>query len=495
MPIFFGLFALSLIIGLVTLIPHLGWTEIIEGQVGKQNFVAHMTEAFQKGDLLHGFPIRYFAEPWHPGPVAWAEEVPFYHVLSAGLARLFNVNSVTSGRILSFAFGIFFLYAIYDLAKSLFSENKIAPYLAVLVLFWMPGFQIYSTSVIPDLAMAALVTFAYGRSLRKQVGLSYGVLLLACLMKYFAVFAVLALFIYDCTRFPKWKERIRSFLYAGIAVLPTLAYLAYFIIAKIPNPVTEYRTANGYGHLAGNFLFRAQFYLRFVTWVFIKDPNLIFALLGVGGFVLAVKNKVALSEKWRLPVIHFCTAVLFALIFASSFFVHDYYALTFMLPIALFATYALSQIRIKPLVGAVITGSMVLTFLMVRDATFRLTNYVDAAKVVRDALSFVPDRSETDLVGFVSDFSLPPIPILSKKSGWAFSANRLEDQRAFLTGKLSDPKLKAFVFYCREPDADHYFVEWRNADSRLAQMKILKDQTFESEGRKGAKTRLVVLAP
>lgn len=486
---------LSILVGLATLVPHLLWKEVIEGQVGKQSFVGHMTEAFVRGDLVHGFPIRYFAEPWHSGPVPWAEEVPLYHLISAFIARTFSVSSVTSGRMLSFSFGFLFLVSIYELVSALIPEKKQAPLLSVAILFWMPAFQIYSTSVIPDLAMVAVVAFAYLKALQKKVPVAYAFLLFACLLKYFAVFAVLALFIFDLTRFKSLKERAKSFFWAAAAVLPTLAYLAYFLIQHVPNPISEYRVANGYGHLAGPFLLQLKFYARFFLWTFVKDPNLIFSSLAIIGFYFLVKEKLAVSEKWRLFSIHFLTYSLFALVFASSFFVHDYYALSFLIPMVVFSTYALSKVPSKLIVGGVIAGAMVLTYLMVKDATFRLTNYSVAAESVREVLGFVPDQSETDLVLFVSDFSQPPIPIISKKSGWSFTADRLVEQKRFLLEKLSDPRLKAIVFYCRMPGADSLFQEWRSSDPRITQMKILKDQHFPTEGGKGSETRLVVLAP
>jgi hypothetical protein len=189
---------------------------------------------------------------------------------------------------------------------------------------------------------------------------------------------------------------------------------------------------------------------------------------------------------------------LFALIFASSFYVHDYYALPFILPVLFYACYSLSWALNRSTTwraGAmsVISLALVLGALLSQDATFRLTNYLAAGDEVRRALPDVADRDPQQMVNFASDFSLPVIPILSRKAGWAFNATELDNQRKYLVEHLDSPAVRAFVFYVREPGGDEWLEKWRAADPRLSAMHVVTDKSYPSEGRKGSATRIVVM--
>ncbi|MBS1958616.1 MAG: hypothetical protein JST80_04010 [Bdellovibrionales bacterium] len=505
--------------GLAIPFTHLFWPQIIEGQVGKQNFVAHMIESWMRGDIDRGFPIRYFAEPWHNGPGPWAEEVPLFHWIAAGLGSLTGMTAVHAGRVTSFIFAIVLLFAVRAIAKTLFlvppptREAPIAPpakksmvaiWLAPALLVWLPGFQIYSASVIPDLAMLALIAVAYAvrlhaKSPDRPQFTSYAALMMACLLKYFAVFALLALFFYDMWMSEKsrtkWSYRAATAFFSVLAGAPTLAYLYYFITNHIPNPITEYMGSNGYGHLAGPFLGETKFYLRFVTWVFVKNPTIVLSLAALIGFAASRTGRqqdMTRSTAWMLIDLHFICYVLFALIFASSFYVHDYYALPFILPILFYGCGWLSKIK-PAYAGLIVALTMGFGYTLSTDATFRLTNYVKASERVREALASIPDRTPSSMVIFSSDFSLPVLPILSKKAGWAFNAEHLDEQKADLIKRLADPATKAFVFYARIPGANELFEQWKQADPKLEQMKIVIDETYPSEGHKGSATRLVVM--
>jgi hypothetical protein len=534
MPILLTLLIAAILVGgLAFPLSRVLWPEVIEGQVGKQSFVGHMIESWMRGDTDRGFPVRYFVEPWHPGPVPWAEEVPLFHWISASLGQLTGLNAVQSGRVASFGFALILLFSVRGIARRLFPATPptlaepvspasrasvIAIALAPTLLVWMPAFQIYSSSVIPDLAMLAMIAFGYWLRLQspqptRPSGSAYLALMIACLLKYFAVFALGALFVYDwlADRDPRtrWRTLGLAFSYSALAGAPTLAYLYYFISRGIPNPITEYRTANGYGHLAGPFLFQAKFYLRFVTWTLIKNPTLVVSAAALGGWALVRRTRAGRgpadasdlhAPAWRLLHLHTAAYLLFALVFASAFYVHDYYAIPFLLPVLFYAvaalSWALNRAGLARVSGAaVVAGAITLGYLLSQDATFRLTNYLAAGEQVRATLSAVPDRDGQAMVAFVSDFSLPVIPILSRKAGWAFNADQLEVQRADFLRHLG--QARAVVFYVREPGGSALIDQWRATDPRLAGASTAADTTvdrsFPSEGRKGSATRLLIL--
>lgn len=452
--------------GTIPILFRQGWSQILEGQIGKQSFVAHMIESYMTGALERGFPLRFFFEPWHQGVIPWAEEVPLYHIFASTLGAITGLGAVQAGRVVSLlCVGVtaFFIRRI-ALNSLLIGEHFANLFAACFIL--LPGVQIYGSSVIPDLAMVAALVAALSSKLENRRTRSYLFLGLACAFKYYAVFSVIAFWIHDALAIQKskgrLKEYVRSLVAPTLAVAPTLTYLVYFIFAKIPNPVTEYG-ANGYGHLAGPFIFKLKFYVRFLTWVFVKNPGLPFGLLSIGGAYLAfrLKNQTASFLGIRnLMGIWFLCLVLFALVFASSFFVHDYYALPFLIPIAFFGFYALSRIRYRVIQALLLVTLVVLGIVQPNGALRRHLHYLPAAEAVRKEFENIPDKSHEALLVFITDYSQPPIPVLSRKSGWSFVLDRYADQAAFLKQRLGDRRAKGVVAYFGS-NSGPAFEDWR----------------------------------
>ncbi len=439
--------------GIVPLALRQAWNNILEGQIGKQNFVAHMIESYLTGAIESGFPLRFFFEPWHPGVIPWAEEFPLYHLFAVGIDRITGLGAVQSGRILNLISVLAMIHFTRRICvRALAIPRKTALFVSGLFIL-LPGIQIYGSSVIPDTPMLAALIAALCYRIEGRKNTAYLWLGLACAFKYFAVFSVLAFWIFDNIETFRSKgsktDYLRSFIAAAISVSPTVLYLGYFIHARIPNPVTEYM-ANGYGHLAGPFLFRLKFYIRFFTWVFIKNPGLPFGVLSVFGCILAFRDKATSNEFERLKSfmgIWFLCLVLFAMVFASSFFVHDYYALPFLIPVAFFGFYGISRIPSPPVRVMVVLVMVILGIVQSSRALRRQMHYLPAAKIVRREFSSIPDRDKDRLLIFITNFSQPPIPVLSRKSGWSFVIDHYADQSRYLKERLSDPRVEGIVLH------------------------------------------------
>ena len=470
--------SLVLVSAILVMIPRLFWSTVIEGQIGKQGFVAHMIQSFYSGNIEQGFPLRFFIEPWHPGVIPWAEEVPLYHLLTSAVAHLFHVEPIHAARGVSFVFFLVLLWSVFEMAKIIFPPQSKAPLLSVAMLAWFPGAQIYGTSVIPDMAMLGSIALAILWRMKSKRELSYLALLIASLFKYFAFFAILGFFVFDFIELKGWKKKFQSLLLAALAALPTLAYLVYFIVEKIPNPVTEYRV-NGYGHLAGPFLFQIKFYLRYLLWVFVKNPTLIVSLMSFYGVFLLWKRRRVIPQAsvWVFLLVYFGAYTLFALVFASSFFVHDYYALPFMIPVLLASVYGVISIKSKWMQGVFFTAALASGVMQSRGAIIRQEHYQEAATQVSEVLISIPDNSRDELCIFITDFSQPPIPVISKKSGWSFVADRYQDQSKFYDLRLNDPRTKAVVFYLQETPAE-VRASW---EAHLGQWTKVKDSLIQGK--------------
>ncbi len=483
---------------------------VTEGQLEKQSYVVHLSESIARGDFVRGFPIRFFVELWHPGPLPWAEEFPLYHGLVAGLAGVFGGNTVWAGRSLSFGFGVLLLAGIHRLARTVFSGDRASAWMATALMAAFPGFQIYSASVMPDLAMTAMIAWALAFRLEGKSGSAYASLGVACLFKYFAGFALLAIALHDFLKAPSVRTRIQVGVRAAVAALPISAFLVYFIWAGIPNPITEYRVGNGYGHLAGPFLLLPKFYLRAILWIFVKGPGLPGGLLFLAGLGAGFAHRLRGLKQGRqdhYPEQGFSLLggfmgfqVLFALMFASSFFVHDYYAIPFLIPAAIFGAWVFRVSQARKFEAGILAWSVLILVVGVAQATQSTApqlNYASAAEEVRRVLSDLPDRHPRAQVLYGSDFAVAPLPVLAGKSGWTFNIARIRElspaHLEFLKQHLREPGLRALVLYAREEASARLFQEVQNLDSMWVQAQVLSEKHFPAEGPRGSATVLRVM--
>lgn len=494
-----------------SVIPRLFRPVVTEGQLEKQSYVVHLCESILRGDFSRGFPVRFFVELWHSGPIPWAEEFPLYHLLTAGAALFLGGNVVWAGRSISFLFGCLLLLGIHRLGRAVFSGDRKLAWIATTLMAAFPGFQIYSASVMPDLAMTAMIAFAFAFRIEGKPRQAYALLAVACLFKYFAVFALLALVAHDFFKAPSLRARLQVGVWGFLAALPISVFLVYFMAAGIPNPITEYRAGNGYGHLAGPFLLQIRFYSRALLWIFVKGPGLPGGLLflgGLGGMLARFlcdfrrdrDQRQRTPKEFSLLAWFIACQALFALMFASSFFVHDYYALPFLIPAAIFGAWVFrwvegSRIRAGLLIwlGAVLCVGVVQSM----QSTMAQSNYARAAEGVRLALSDLPDRDLRAQVLYGSDFAVAPIPVLAGKSGWTFNIARIHELNSehlqLLRDRLREPGLRALVLYAREGVSAKLFQDLQNLDSSWTQARVVSEKHFPAEGPRGSATVLKVL--
>lgn len=363
-------FKIAVLVSVILAVPRVFKTELFDGQVIKQSMVYDLTQSYRNGEMLGMFPLRHVPEIWQSGVIPWTEEFPLYSVSVAGMSQLLSLDLVQTGRLLSFLFWIALVVGFGFLAQGSNRSSTIQTgqlsldefWLAIAVASSIPVFQIYGTAFMPDLPMAACLVwafvFALKDSFRSVNFIIAGIFAaLACMFKFYAIFAVAAMVIYFFWE-RKWKWK--AWAWGALAVFPSLTYLAIYLKLGIPNPITEYAAHFEGGHFGARFLFNPHFYLRLITWNVVKNPGLIFGLLGLAGFIWALKTE-SIRATNRFWLLQFLFQLLFMITFSTSFFVHDYYGLMFSILIAYFSIQVLkvflrSQVQWKVAVSLVVFG-------------------------------------------------------------------------------------------------------------------------------------------
>lgn len=316
-----------LLVSFLYLVPSLVYPRIHFGQLGKQTFAAQMIESTAKGELTYGvFPTRHFVEVYHDGLVPWAEEVPLYSFLSAGLVRAFSISPIFAGKLLSFLSFLFILFGFARIAKIL----KFSPLAFVLTAGIYPVFRLYSVQVMPDLCMTAALVWMIAAILEEKVLIAALLLLIASLFKYYAVFTGFGVGLYFL-----YRRNAKGALYFSLAILPCIAYVLWFLELKIPNPIVDSRVADGHGHFSSlaNVLSLAN-WSRVGLWWFVKNASLPGTGLAALGFWVMLKEKLSIRPFFACLCVGL---LLFPFVFISSFYVHDYYGLQGSIGIALLA--------------------------------------------------------------------------------------------------------------------------------------------------------------
>jgi hypothetical protein len=435
--------------------------DVIEGQVGKQTFALEMIRSFSENHVVKGwFPERHFVELHHEGVVPWAEEFPIYS-FTAGMISKFTGDIDRSARILSLLGWCLFLFAcrrwlfIPDTPQnqlSLFSKN-----------IWMvlvgsaSILQVYGRSVMPDgwmlaLGVLSIVLWEEGRLVGSRVSI-----LFAALAKYYAAFTAVALAWTELRR----RRYVSAFLY-GCMCIPAVAYIAYFLYLKIPNPISEYRDVNGHGHMtASYYLLNFHFYLRLITWVFVKLTSPLGGFLALLGVVCARAQMIRLP-RWLMPL--FFAQIGFAILFAPSFFVHDYYALGFlpvlmagwMLLLRFFEMKMREGKARKLLMLGLAAVFLVWNTISATSITTRADSFLEAEARIRQCL---PKWNADDYSIFLVDRSAPVLPHRLRMKAWILGLPQLELEsgRKLLKLRVEDSRTRAIVIWIREP----FFPPWR----------------------------------
>ena len=323
-----------LFISIGFLISPLVYPKIHYGQLGKQTFAAQMIESTARGELTYGvFPTRHFVESYQEKLIPWAEEVPLYSFMSAGLVRAFGFSPIIAGKVLSFIAFALIILGFAQIAKTMQKSVWIFVILASIY----PAFRLYSVEVMPDLCMTAALVWMIEATLAERFGRAALFLLVASVFKYYAVFTGFGVGLYFL-----YRRNFRAGVYLGLAVIPCIAYVGWFIHLGIPNPITEYRAADGHGHLSSlTNIFVLRNWVRVGLWWFVKNASIPGTLLSMVGACV-----IARQDQKHIPffISLWIGLILFPALFISSFYVHDYYGLQGSLGLALFAAVGLTAV-------------------------------------------------------------------------------------------------------------------------------------------------------
>ena len=460
---------IALVISFAYLVSPFFYPKTHFGQLGKQTFAAQMIESTAKGELSHGvFPTRHFLEVYENGLVPWAEEVPLYSFMSAGLVDTIGLTPVQAGKTLSL---IAFFLLIFGFARIASTLGK-PVFVFVLVAAVFPVFRLYSVQVMPDLCMTAAIVWMIESALRGKVGRAAFFLLIASLFKYYAVFSGFGLGLYYLYR-RNWKGAA----YLGLAVIPCIAYVLWFLKLGIPNPIVDSRIADGHGHMSSfDKILSYQNWARVVLWWFVKNASIPGTLLAIAGAWSLFQKKSSERPFFGFLWIGF---ILFPLVFISSFYVHDYYGLQGSIGVALFAALGLSLLFEKKEWLAWPAFFVFLGFSVVTVA-FELKLMPDY-QTIETALEelHIP---KNEFVLSVSGISKPVITYNIGQDAYIVGVD--EWTRPNVQAKIADPKFR-YAFLHTFGGGEGYFLPIEADLTRLGFHKMnlnlnLKDTIFEA---------------
>lgn|GEM_PF-6174564 len=436
------------LISIFPLIPLLLIPIVNYGQLGKQTFAAEMIRSLLNGEIVHGFfPIRHFLESHHSGLVPWAEEFPLYDWIVGAFAVVFHATPVFAAKAVSFLGWLALIFGFFKIGRY-FSKDAATPWIFASVAAIFPAFRLYSIEVMPDLCMTACCVFAVERALRERPKTSAVWIGLASLFKYYAVFTGFGIglfYLYRAFREKKYRPLVNG-LWLGLAILPCILYIVYFIHLQIPNPITEYRASDGHGHLSSlHGLLEPKKWGRVFLWVFVKNSTLFGTFLAAIGLYRNRKTLppilIALIAGW----------LCFPLFFIESFYVHDYYGLQASIGVAIFAALGLDSLRKNPRILAAALGIFLIWSIVhvrgmsrpIRDFDWIQARYPE----------IVQRLGSTPQWGFVfSGVSKPVIPYLLNLNAWM--ADFTEVSKPETLARLRDPRIDVvFVHQFRSLDA------------------------------------------
>lgn len=419
-------FFLLLLASLAFLLPLFLYPEIHFGQLGKQTFAAQMIESTARGELRHGvFPIRHFLENYHEDLIPWAEEVPLYSFIAAGLVKFFGIPVILAGKILSM---LAFFFIIWGFAR-IGDAVRRPKWIFAMVAASYPVFRLYSVQVMPDPWMTACLVWAIDSCLRKKVLRTALFIFLASIFKYYAVFLGAGIGLYWLT-----QKKYRDALLLGLAVVPCFLYVAWFIHLGIPNPIIDSRVIDGHGHLSSfENVLSLKNWMRVILWWFVKNSSIPGSLLAIYGSFFVFSKK----SEWRLLALCLLGgSILFPLFFISSFYVHDYYGLQGSIGIALLAAFGVCELfkRHRKMASLMLMLLLGFSLVTVTGMAKIMTDYDTVETAVR-AQNLSPD--------WVLSISGISKPVLSYHLGLnAYIVGVDEWGREPVKARIRDPRLK-----------------------------------------------------
>ncbi|MBF0362188.1 MAG: glycosyltransferase family 39 protein [Oligoflexia bacterium] len=519
-------FYIIILFSLLMLTPRLFDKDIFFGQVGKQVFTAEVARGFEKNQIYNGlFPIFHFVAPYLDGPTARAEEFPLYAFLTGKLARISGIDLIVSGRIFSFLSFIFLLIITYKICNY-FREHFNFPVVASsgpMILALMPVCRTYSVEIMPDMMMVALSFAAIYFYLLRRKKIVFILLTLAILVKYYAIFVAVGLVVATLLddklddNNDNLKVNLKANLKAKIAeaflyllsALPCIIFLMYVFYNNILNPITE-NNLLGVGHISNfKLLISLKFYSRLITWLVLKNSTVSIFLLTILGTYLFFKNgKEGCEGSKRIKRVFLSVIIgqiLFMIVFASPFYVHDYYGLSFAVIFALMAaiscnwlfayTYTFnSNIKSK----RYLTLLTILLLLVSLSLSLRQTisNHRKLYYYQRAAELLKKYTKQNDRILIVANHTAPMVLFLSERFGWCIDPVRwfempiLHDGAVALLEKGIPDKIAVLLL---DHELEYRINVWERRFHKWGYARVIVQDQFEQADGFGPPMRFSIL--
>jgi hypothetical protein len=305
-------------------------TTLFSGQVIKQFETYSLAES-----LAHHGPDPYGTTIPCDGTIRWVLELPLFAELAAPFVRLFpSVPAVAP--LLVFAL---FLWGLARLRRRLLPDGSELPWMAAAA---TPVFLRFSTQFLPDPLAVALLAHGAAVALGGRRGAAHALFLAAVSVKP-TVLPSIAFFrialepgVLDAAL--SAKRRLAAAIWAGAAsalyALPFALWALSLRWKGIPSPMHE-------GGLLAigrdwNVLLTSRFYTRFLVWIVFKGAGP--ALVAIG--LVALPSFRDWPRNRKLLALWSAGILPYWLLVRSLNIVHDYYSLSFLLPIALLCAHA-----------------------------------------------------------------------------------------------------------------------------------------------------------
>ncbi|MBC7385314.1 MAG: hypothetical protein H7301_04005 [Cryobacterium sp.] len=343
--------------------PHL---TLFSGQVIKQFETYSLAESFVRGG---GDPFGTMIPC--DGGIRWVLEFPLFVAMSSAFVSLFPSWPAL------FPFVVFslFLTALYRLRKTLDPEGGVLAWVAVAA---TPVFLRFSTQFLPDPFALVLLIFGVDAYLNRKWRISFFFFILACAVKPTVLPSILFFrWAFETERgeleiFPKrkWSWMLGEARALAAFAAPFVLWSFFLKINKISSPLHE----GGLLNFTSDFgiLLDPKFYSKFLVWTVFKGIGPILAGLGIWFFIrrhlLLEKCPDKCSEHhsglifrlsaWSLGIFPYW------LIVRRLNFIHDYYSLSFFLPLALLGAFSAQRFlpRFRGIVTILLTVSILQGF-------------------------------------------------------------------------------------------------------------------------------------
>jgi hypothetical protein len=331
-------FALTTYIGILS---YFSADSLAKGQTIKQFEVYSIAES-----LVH-HPLRVFSTTIPcDGGITWTLEPPLFHELGAFGIHLWH--SFPAFIPLSVAAALFL--AIYRLLAhaGLDPRRRASAALAVAL---CPALSRFGIQFIPDPLAATFLLLGIDSILRKCRGQALGFFAVAVLTKALMGTAVAAILAFDAfyddrRRFKDLKTWLELGASFTLVLVPFVAWVVAIKVFGVTSVLEQGGLLEGFLLHGWNILFTRNFYAKYLLWVVIRGA----------GWTLTLSAAAAFYYRKR-PELRTRFVAMLGIWFCGSFFhwffirqgnqVHDYYSLSFVIPLAMIGVLAIFSLNNK----------------------------------------------------------------------------------------------------------------------------------------------------